>query len=139
MRPQDETGVIGKTIRSEAFFPWKMVALMKGLGFRHTRKEDAGGRKGFDRFSNRWNLIELFHGYRKARLPHRPYVTVVTFWMKNDHSNVIGFSGNPSNPDELYRVVALSGIKEWEAIMSRNSDDVAAGVTEWVEKHEVKL
>lgn len=163
-----EMQAVSGTISSSQMFNFRTVALMQGFGFEHVRSEEGdtfhsckvqdpyapkGAPKG--------NLIpsridEVFEGWEPSadgsRLEdwsqlgdsdsvhyRRRYVRAFRFTTPAGHQNVVAFSCSPHQSEELHEIVGLSSARDWDRLVESKPKDDDSGVTEWLQKFEVKL
>lgn len=138
----------GGTIETTHFQNWKVVALLRGLGFEWTRTEDT------DVFTSKSPVTVIYDGWEPSKdgsrltdwsdlsrpeSPHfgRRYLTAFRFTSPDGYDDVIVWSGSPHQSGEYIHPVGLSTWADWQQFVK-----VAPrrfGLGHWFEYNSISL
>jgi hypothetical protein len=104
---------------------WKVVTLLRGLGFQQERKEDG------DFFTSRSVVTCVFSDWyspgrsvrktKKGRTESSEYLVAFSFLDPRGHTDVLVWRGSSTNEDSLYCPVALSTLEDWENMLGKGT------------------
>jgi len=144
----DQPRALG-SFETTQFQTWKAVALLKGLGFEHTRNWNS------DEFTSVHGTVEcVFDAWEPSKdgsrltewsdlgdpsSPHygRRYLTAFAFTTAEDYRDVIVWSSSPHSSGQLFEIVALLSETEWKRFVEEQPESY--GVSHVLKYFEVKL
>lgn len=109
-----ETG-IGTT----QFQGWITVALLKGLGFTHTRDRVEGDYFSFPAGSG----MLVFEGWAWDDVEDAPYLEAYQYQTTDGHTNVMVWFVSSSSPSQRFGVAVICTPKDWERFEARRTED----------------
>ncbi len=148
--PDFSFGGHSNVISTTQYQTWKVVALLKGLGFRLGRTEDG------DDFYIDGPVEEVYDAWEPSKdgsrltewsdlsdpeSPHfgRRYLTAYKFKTEEGHEDVIVWSSSPHTSEQLFEPVGLSSYEDWKRYVEEDDQPDQPGLVRWLKNNGISL